>query len=62
MGYRDEWMRVGKASLDSEGGIQEQIQPLHLVLGIPPPEAVCPDLLIGFKSMPYVMRYSNFSH
>jgi len=29
---------------------------------IPPPKAVCPDLLIGFKSMPYVMRYSNFSH
>ena len=29
---------------------------------IPPPKAVCPELLIGFKSMPYVMRYSNFSH
>ncbi|MEW4402079.1 AAA family ATPase [Agrobacterium tumefaciens] len=38
MGYRDEWMRVGKASLDSEGGIQEQIQPLHLVL-VEEPEA-----------------------
>lgn len=33
-----------------------------LIVGIPPPKAVCPDLLIGFKSMPYVMRYSNFSH
>lgn len=30
--------------------------------GIPPPKAVCPDLLIGFKSMPYVMRYNHFPH
>ncbi|ANP90103.1 hypothetical protein BA011_39945 (plasmid) [Rhizobium leguminosarum] len=30
--------------------------------GIRPPKAVCPDLLIGFKSMPYVMRYSDFPH
>ncbi|WP_156031977.1 hypothetical protein [Shinella sp. DD12] len=29
---------------------------------IPPPKAVCPDLLIGFKSMPYVMRYNHFPH
>lgn len=28
----------------------------------PPPKAVCCDLLIGFKSMPYVMRYSHFPH
>jgi transposase len=27
---------------------------------IRPAEAVCPDLLIGFKSMAYVMRYSDF--
>lgn len=27
---------------------------------IPPAKAVCPDLLIGFKSMPYVMRYGDF--
>ncbi len=38
MGYRDEWMRVGKASLGGEGGAQEQIQPLHLVL-VEEPEA-----------------------
>lgn len=31
-------------------------------IGMPPPKAVCPDLLIGFKSMPYVMRYSDFPH
>ena len=30
--------------------------------GIPPPKAVCPDLLIGFKCMPYVMRYDHFPH
>ena len=29
---------------------------------IPPPKAVCPDLLIGFKSMAYVMRYNHFPH
>ena len=34
----------------------------HLTLGIPPPKAVCRDLLIGFKSMPYVMRYDHFAH
>lgn len=27
---------------------------------IPPPKAVCPDLLIGVKSMAYVMRYNHF--
>ena len=32
------------------------------IRGIPPPKAVCPDLLIGFKSMPYVMRYNHFPH
>ena len=32
------------------------------IQGIPPPKAVCPDLLIGFKSMPYVMRYNHFPH
>jgi hypothetical protein len=30
--------------------------------GTPPPEAVCCDLLIGFKSMAYVMHYSDFPH
>ena len=29
---------------------------------IPPPKAVCRDLLIGFKSMPYVMLYNHFAH
>ncbi len=29
---------------------------------MPPPKAVCRDLLIGFKSMPYVMRYDHFAH
>jgi hypothetical protein len=29
---------------------------------IPPPKAVCPDCLIGFKCMPYVMRYNHFAH
>ncbi|WCK05896.1 hypothetical protein [Agrobacterium tumefaciens] len=28
----------------------------------PPPKAVCRDLLISFKSIPYVMRYSHFPH
>ncbi|TCN29282.1 hypothetical protein EV665_1791, partial [Shinella granuli] len=27
---------------------------------IPPPKAVCPDLLIVVKSMAYVMRYNHF--
>lgn len=30
--------------------------------GIRPAKAVWPDLLIGFKSMPYVMRYNHFRH
>ena len=30
--------------------------------GIHPPKAVCADLVIGFKSMPDVMRYSHFPH
>lgn len=30
------------------------------VCRIPPPKAVCPDLLIGVKSMAYVMRYNHF--
>lgn len=38
MGYRDEWMRVGKASADTDPGAQTQIQPLHLVL-VEEPEA-----------------------
>jgi hypothetical protein len=29
---------------------------------IHPPKAVCADLLIAFKSVPYVMRYSDFPH
>ncbi len=28
----------------------------------PPPKAVYCDLLIGFKSMAYVMHYSDFPH
>ncbi|MCQ4634927.1 hypothetical protein GB927_033215 [Shinella sp. CPCC 100929] len=31
-------------------------------LRMPPPKAVCPDLVIGFKSMPYVMRYNHFPY
>lgn len=27
---------------------------------IPAPKDVCPDLLIGVKSMAYVMRYNHF--
>lgn len=38
MGYRDEWMRVGKASTENDGDAEEQIQPLHLVL-VEEPEA-----------------------
>ncbi|PYE29998.1 hypothetical protein C8J37_12817 [Rhizobium sp. PP-WC-1G-195] len=30
--------------------------------GMPPPKAVCPDFVIGFKSMPYVMRYNHFPY
>ncbi|WP_244658833.1 SDR family oxidoreductase [Ciceribacter thiooxidans] len=29
---------------------------------MPPPKAVCPDLINGFKCMPYVMRYSHFTN
>jgi hypothetical protein len=29
---------------------------------MPSPKAVCPDLVIGFKCMPYVMRYNHFPH
>ena len=32
------------------------------IIGIPPPNAACPDLLIGVKSMAYVMRYNHFPH
>jgi predicted ATP-dependent endonuclease of OLD family len=38
MSYRDDWMRVGKASADTEGGTLEQIERLHLVL-VEEPEA-----------------------
>ncbi len=31
-------------------------------VSMPPPKAVCPDLVIGFKSMPYVMRYNHFPY
>jgi hypothetical protein len=34
----------------------------HFLRRIRSPKAVCPDLLIGFKSMPYVMRYNHFPH
>ena len=36
------------------------IRPLTDQNRIPPPKAVCPDLLIGVKSMAYVMRYNHF--
>jgi hypothetical protein len=32
------------------------------ILCMRPPKAVCPDLVIGFKSMPYVMRYNHFPY
>lgn len=38
MGFRDGWMRVGKAATDSEAGALEQIERLHLVL-VEEPEA-----------------------
>lgn len=38
MGFRDDWMRVGKVSLRHEHVAQHQIQPLHLVL-VEEPEA-----------------------
>jgi predicted ATP-dependent endonuclease of OLD family len=38
MGYRDEWMRVGKASAEAVVMPQDQIPPLHLVL-VEEPEA-----------------------
>ncbi|MCJ8508662.1 transposase [Rhizobium lemnae] len=38
----------------------EQAEPV--VSCMPPPKAVCRDLLIGFKSMAYVMRYDHFAH
>lgn len=38
MGFRDGWMRVGKAATDAEAGALEQIERLHLVL-VEEPEA-----------------------
>lgn len=38
MSYRDEWMRVGKASAEAEDTALDQIHPLHLVL-VEEPEA-----------------------
>ncbi|PYE29840.1 hypothetical protein C8J37_13811 [Rhizobium sp. PP-WC-1G-195] len=32
------------------------------IISMPPPKAVCPDFVIGFKSMPYVMRYNHFPY
>jgi len=40
----------------------EAFQAAPRLEGTPPPEAVCCDLLIGFKSMAYVMHYSDFPH
>lgn len=37
-----------------------EIDKLVRLMCIPPPKAVCPDLLIGVKSMAYVMRYNHF--
>ncbi|UHS58227.1 MULTISPECIES: transposase [Agrobacterium] len=34
----------------------------HRIGSNPPPKAVCRDLLISFKSIPYIMRYSHFPH
>ena len=38
MSYRDDWMRIGKAATNTEGGSLEQIERLHLVL-VEEPEA-----------------------
>ncbi|WP_147078957.1 AAA family ATPase [Methylobacterium haplocladii] len=38
MSYRDEWMRVGKASLEGDLTREEKIEPLHLVI-VEEPEA-----------------------
>ncbi|MCO5154076.1 MULTISPECIES: hypothetical protein [unclassified Shinella] len=46
-------------AIAAELGLKEHDR---LMLGISPPKAVCPDLLIGFKCMPYVMRYNDFAH
>ncbi|TCQ14965.1 hypothetical protein [Rhizobium sp. PP-CC-3G-465] len=35
---------------------------IAIMLRMPPPKAVCPDFVIGFKSMPYVMRYNHFPY
>ena len=40
----------------------EEIAALLVVERIPPRKAVCPDMLIGVKSMAYVMRYNHFPH
>ncbi|MBN9032673.1 MAG: hypothetical protein J0I23_23005 [Rhizobiales bacterium] len=45
------WTRNGGVSFIHLGGKDDCI---------PPPKAVCPDLLIGVKSMAYVMRYNHF--
>ncbi len=47
----------GGNAADHLGDVERFIQ---LQRCIPPPKAVCPDLLIGVKSMAYVMRYNHF--
>lgn len=49
-----------KSSCSSAG--QKLATRVHPIVRTPPPEAVCCDLLIGFKSMAYVMHYSDFPH
>lgn len=48
-----------RASHDS---LIELFHELQVHIRIPPAKAVCRDLLIGFKSMPYVMRYNCFPY
>jgi len=51
--------RLGQRFMDGEFGSGHGRS--HCLFDrIPPPKAVCPDLLIGVKSMAYVMRYNHF--
>lgn len=50
-GYRDRSLDIRLGTLNLK---------IPKMRRIPPPKAVCPDLLIGVKSMAYVMRYNHF--
>ncbi|WP_285772611.1 hypothetical protein [Rhizobium dioscoreae] len=52
----------GRDEAEIRSRLEAWNQPIHRIRGTPPPKAVYCDLLIGFKSMAYVMHYSDFPH